>query len=143
MQVKHNQHLSVSRLSCQRGGAGDERRTLLTWYRTNGSQIRSGRGSLNKLSVFYSRWEFRIVNLIRWCAITVQKQRFVGHAETLQTLFSPFLISLVSPPLCLSLTVTACFPLCSQSSPEAAGLNLTFTHHQTAENNMRKRISNT
>lgn len=49
---------------------------------------------------------------------------YVGHAETLLTFYFPplpFLISLVSSPsLTLSLIVTVCFPLCSQSPPEAA-----------------------
>ncbi len=75
MQVKYNQHLSAcfKPLNCQWGGAEDERGSLLIRGRTKW-ESNHVRRRLTKLiisiSFQVSACEFRIVKLIRWCAIT-------------------------------------------------------------------------
>lgn len=75
MQVKYNQHLSAcfKPVSSQRGGAGDERGSLLNTRKNKweSNQVKR-RFTKQIISILFqvSTWEFRIVKFIRWCAIT-------------------------------------------------------------------------
>lgn len=106
-------------LHCVSDVGEDERGSLLTQQRA--CQVGGVRPLIKQVMSFsfqVSTYEFSVVMLIRWCATAGAV--VCGSCWDFSDSFFPFLISLVSSPsLTLSLIVTVCFPLCSQSSPEA------------------------